>query len=540
MKNCQQIYDLSQQIGLDAQAPVGDLVCAFVGEWNAGKSSLLNALTGVMLPAQPTSTTKTLVRLRRATDDDEAQATFTDAAGQCTKLSGAEALAVLSRSTEGLSEITLNAAGLDIPPGVVFVDTPGFNDDDQTASTRAATISADVVVFVLQATASVINQSQVDFIGQVLLAKGNLEDIYFVVTHADLLDDPSQRSEIETRYRTQFGAAAAGRLFMVTTRERTNVDTFKHQLYEQLQVRQPQLLENRRQRVCKQLTVKLRQEMDRRRALLELQRGQREEDSLRLEEQITEARRKEREQRTRVRESYRQRLRDAVDQIRSLSEQTTSEIERLILGMDMERLKAKDELEDTIRSVLDTRFTPAVETRLKELLQALQTDVDGAQRFSSDLLQGLSANLPIYDSPLAKVSAEHLLPMAAIGSIAMFGWLSIPTLVLGFLAVKARDLGLPLFGQVVGTAQSMASGAYRQSVNMATARALSSYRDQVIEYLQQTVEKATEHALEQINGVEALERSYRQLRDTTSLIEQEALLDQIASALAAHQINPAN
>lgn len=476
MENCQQLYELAQEIGIEVPVPTSDLVCAFVGEWNAGKSSLLNALTGVQLPARPTPTTKTLVRLRHA-DDGPPQATVTNAVGQQSVFSGAEALMVLSRSTEGLAEITLDAAGLDIPPAVVFVDTPGFNDDDQVASTRAATVQADVVVFVLQATGSVINQTQVDFIGQVLLTKGNLEDIYFVVTHADLLDDPSQRAEIETRYREQFGAAASERLFLVTSREGSSVDVFKRRFFDQLRLRQPRLLADRRERLYKQLTIQLRQELERRRALLAFGRTQRDEDKRRLEAQITEARQKEREQRASLRDNFRQRLRNTQDQVRNAAEQATAEVERLIGEMDVERLQAKGALQDAILAVLDTRFTPVVEARLQELLQAIQADVDGAQQFSTDLVHGLSVSLPVYNSPLAKVSAEHILPLAAIGSIALFGWLSVPTLVLGFLAIKARDLGLTrfdrsgLFDQAVDKTKALATGAYRQSVSMTVARA---------------------------------------------------------------------
>ena len=543
MENFQQIYELAQQMGIETHLPTGDLVCAFVGEWNAGKSSVVNALTGVQLPARPTPTTKTLVYLRH-TEDGELQAALINATGQQSIFKGAEALAVLNRSTEDLAGITLAAPGLDIPPGVVFVDTPGFNDNDQSASTRAATVHADIVVFVLQATGSVINQTQVDFIGQVLLTKGNLEDIYFVVTHADLLDDASQQTEIEVRYREQFGVGASERLFLVATRDGSGVEAFKRQLYDQLRARQPRLLADRRQRLAKQLVIQLRHEVDRRRALLALGRNQREEDKQRLETQIAEARQKEREQRAQLRDSYRQRLRDTVDQVRSAADQATFEIEHLIGEMDLEHLQAKGVLQDAIHSVLDSRFTPVVQAQLQELLQSLQADVDGAQRFSKDLLHGLSASLPVYDSPLAKVSAEHILPLAAIGSIALFGWFSVPALVLGFLAMKARDIGLTrfdrtgLFDFAVEKTKALASGAYRQTVSMAVARALSSYRDQVIDYLRETVATVTERALEQINGVEALEKSYRCLQDTTSLIEQEALLDRITSTLTAYQINP--
>ncbi|MEI6414927.1 MAG: dynamin family protein, partial [Pseudomonadota bacterium] len=418
MENWQELYDLATQAGISAQAPTGDLVCAFVGEWNAGKSSVINALTGVKLPARPTPTTKTLVRLRHVAGE-EARATLIDAAGQRSEFAGAEALAILSRSTEGLTEIELTAAGLSIPPGVVFVDTPGFNDDDQVVSTRAETVQADVVIFVFQATGSVINQTQVNFIEQILLLKGNLEDIYFVVTHADLLDNPGQRREIEARFHQKFGAAAADRLFFVANPDGGGIETFKRRLYDELQARQPRLLADRRQRLGKQLAIQLRHELDRRRALLAIQRGQRDEDKRRLEDQMTEARQKEREQRARIRDSYRQRLRDTADQVRDAAEQATARVEQRVGEMTVEQLQAKGALQEEIRRVLDTQFTPVVESRLKELLQSLQADVDVAQRFSADLIRDLSLNLPVYDSPLAKVSAEHILPLAAIGSIAI-------------------------------------------------------------------------------------------------------------------------
>ncbi len=159
MDNLEQLVNLSHKIGIEAQRPTGDLVCAFVGEWNAGKSSLLNALTGIALPARPTSTTRTLVRLSRATAG-EALASIIDMEGQQTSFSGPAATDALQRSMEHLTEITLQAPGLDIPAGAVFVDTPGFNDQDQVASTRAETVQADVVVFVLQAIGSVINQTR--------------------------------------------------------------------------------------------------------------------------------------------------------------------------------------------------------------------------------------------------------------------------------------------------------------------------------------------------------------------------------------------
>lgn len=539
MENCETVYQLGKRLGLQVPLPTGDLVCAFVGEWNAGKSTLLNALTGINLPARPTSTTKTVVRLRNS-EADQPEAKLTDAAGEQTILTGPAALDALHRSIDELAEICLDAAGLEIPTGVVFVDTPGFNDDDQTASTRAATVHADIVVFVLQATGSIINQTQVDFISQVLLTKGNLEDIYFVVTHADLLDNTEQKDKIACRYREQFGTAAAERLFLFAARDAASVANFKQRFYEQLRIAQPRLLNDRRQRLCKNIAFQLRQEADRRRVLLKLQRGERKEDILRLEKQIATARTKEREQRSRLREQYYQRLRETVDQIRVAADQTSAEVDKLIKTMGLEDLQSKGKLQETIQEVLEKQFTPIVENRLQALMNTLQADIDGARAYSADLLRNLAAELPVYDSPLAKVSAESLLPLATIGSIAFFGWLSVPTLVLGYLAVKARDLGLTkfdrtgLFDRAVDGAKTMATGAYRQTVSMTVMRTLSSYRDQIIDYLRETVETVTEKSLAQINGVEALEQSYQQIRDTTDLIDQEAFLDQIDSTLIAY------
>ncbi|MBP8201695.1 MAG: dynamin family protein [Nitrospira sp.] len=542
MNNLEQLVTLSRQIGIEAQLPTGDLVCAFVGEWNAGKSSLLNAMTGVGLPARPTSTTRTLVRLSRAITD-EATASVTNSDGEQTTFSGPAAMDVLQRSMEHLTEITLQAPGLDIPPGVVFVDTPGFNDQDQIASTRAETVQADVVVFVLQAIGSVINQTQMDFINQVLLTKGSLEDILFVVTHADLLDHPGERDEIAARYRSLFGDQAADRLFLVSMPDQGGVAAFKQRLYDHVNERLPHLLLDRRQRLGKQLSVKMRQEVERRRALLAVQRDQSAEEIHKLEEQITVARQREREQRQELRDNYRNRLRATERQINDAADRTIDLIERQILGMSLERLQAKGEVERIFEDTLQGDFKTEVDKHLQEFMKSLQTDVDGAQRFSSDLLRGLSINLPSYDSPLVKISAEHLLPIAAIGSIALFGWFSIPTLVMGYLALKARDMGLTradrtgIFDKILNSVQDMTRGAYRQAVGMAVARAITGYRDQVLDYLQQTVSTVTERALAQINGVETLEHSYWQLRNSTDRVEQEALLDQISYALTASGIN---
>ena len=542
MNHLEQLVTLSRQIGIEAELPAGDLVCAFVGEWNAGKSSLLNALTGVGLPARPTSTTRTLVRLSRATTD-EASASLTTMDGEHTTFSGLAALDVLQRSMEHLAEITLQAPGLDIPPGVVFVDTPGFNDQDQIASTRAETVQADVVVFVLQAIGSVINQTQMDFINQVLLTKGSLEDILFVVTHADLLDHPGERDEIAERYRTLFGDQAADRLFLVSIPDQAGVAPFKLRLYDHLNERLPHLLLDRRRRLGKQLALKLRQEVERRQALLAVQRDQSAEQIHNLEEQISGARQREREQRQALRDKYRQRLRETERQIGDAADRTIDVIERQMLGMSLEQLQAKGTVERIFEEALQADFKTEVDKYLQEFMQSLQADVDGAQRFSSDLLRSLAINLPAYDSPLVKISAEHLLPIAAIGSIALFGWLSIPTLILGYLAFKSRDMGLTradrtgLFDKILESGQNLMTGAYRQAVGMAVARAITGYRDQVIDFLQQTVSTVTERALAQINGVETLEHSYWQLRNSTDLVEQEALLDQIRYALAANEIN---
>ena len=463
--------------------------------------------------------------------------------GEHTSFSGLAALDVLQRSMEHLAEITLQAPGLDIPPGVVFVDTPGFNDQDQIASTRAETVQADVVVFVLQAIGSVINQTQMDFINQVLLTKGSLEDILFVVTHADLLDHPGERDEIAERYRTLFGDQAADRLFLVSIPDQAGVAPFKLRLYDHLNERLPHLLLDRRRRLGKQLALKLRQEVERRQALLAVQRDQSAEQIHNLEEQISGARQREREQRQALRDKYRQRLRETERQIGDAADRTIDVIERQMLGMSLEQLQAKGTVERIFEEALQADFKTEVDKYLQEFMQSLQADVDGAQRFSSDLLRSLAINLPAYDSPLVKISAEHLLPIAAIGSIALFGWLSIPTLVLGYLALKARDIGLTradrtgIFDKILESGQNMMTGAYRQAVGMAIARAITGYRDQVIDFLQQTVTTVTDRALAQINGVETLEHSYWQLRNSTDLVEQEALLDQISYALTASDIN---
>ncbi|HAS51016.1 MAG TPA: hypothetical protein DCS21_04490, partial [Gammaproteobacteria bacterium] len=145
------LLETAQQFNIDLPPMQGELACAFVGEWNSGKSSLQNSLLGLpLLPEQPIPTTKTVVTLGQG-QVAEPVAIIQTATGSCQEYRGSDAINALQNSTQNLPRIDYRAPQLDLPPHTLFIDTPGFNDTDQIASAKAETVQADLVVFVMNA-----------------------------------------------------------------------------------------------------------------------------------------------------------------------------------------------------------------------------------------------------------------------------------------------------------------------------------------------------------------------------------------------------
>ena len=174
----------------------GRVTVVVLGEFNHGKTTLLNALLGgEVLPMGITPTTAVITHLRRAEEpgvtvyyDDER--TVPGTLAQLPKLVGAD------QTTEPrYVEVRYPA---DILEGnLVLVDTPGVNDisRQRVEITYGYVPRADVVVYVLDA-GQVLKRSEIAFIRDRLL-RDNRNRILFVLGKVDALD-ADERAEVET------------------------------------------------------------------------------------------------------------------------------------------------------------------------------------------------------------------------------------------------------------------------------------------------------------------------------------------------------
>lgn len=533
------LLDTARQFNIEISPLQGDLVCAFVGEWNSGKSSLLNNLFGLpLLPERATPATKTLVLLQRNTDSAP-HAKVQDDRGAIHEYQGTAAVEALQQSLQHLSRIEYQAPQLDVPAHTVFVDTPGFNDTDQQASTRAETVRADLIVFVLNARVSALNQTQLSFIQHAVLSKAHLKDLFFVLTHSDVLEEVDDAESLQQRIGAHVGNE---RIFLLSNKDAASISVFKRVLYDYIETRRSVLLEERQQRQQRQLLDALQQHVVIERAALKQMQQQTTEQRAAVREQIQEARRKESFKKTELRQRSRQRLQAVLHTLRGLIETVEQQLDGFIESCSIDQLQKKDHLQQRLQEAM-TALEPQMQRQLEELLRGLQADVLEGQTHSGQLLKELHFDLPSYSSPLARVNAEHIMPLAFMGSLLMFGWLSVPTVLLGYLALKARDFGLVrladqtgILDRALGGIKNLAASGYKQSVKLTLANTLANYLNDVSDYFRDTLEKNTEQALKQINLVADLENTLQALSDERNYLERELLVERTEALLASQQL----
>lgn len=538
----QDLLLMAQEFELNVEPLRGQLACAFVGEWSHGKSSLINSLMGLpLLPADPIPTNKTVVRLSSEPGAEPHSRFYTDA-GEMTEYTGQAAIDSLQQARQHYARIDYQAGNLAIPPGVVFIDTPGINDTDQRASTQAASVAADIVVFVMNPLVAAINQTQINFIQQVLLGKAEIDDLFFVFTHSD--DPEAQANQVDLQQR--LGSHIPGeRVFFVSNTDPAGTNTLKSVLYAYLSERQKTLLPQRRQRYFRQLIAELEQRVKSERLALEQFRNKTVEQRNQLLTQIREAQRKESLRKSEIRERSRQHLNQTVQKIRDSLDQYIALLEAFIESSSVDQLQRKGYLQNKTQEIIEQQFAPFIRDNLEQLLKAVQGDIEAGQQYSSELLAELNLQLPVYQSPLGRVTAEQMMPIAVLGSVALFGWLSIPTLLLGYITLKAQAFGLirtfdqmGLLDAALDKVKDIAASGYKQSVKMALAKTLLDYNQQIIDYCRSMVDKSTEQALARINHVEELEKRLSTLREESdkTLLEREIRLEKIEGVLKASEI----
>lgn len=160
-----------------------DYTIAFAGHFSAGKSSMINALTGEsILPTSPIPTSANIVTLRQG-ETDEAIVSFHDR--KAVRLASEDDLQHLRHfGRDGtVQQIDITHATSTLPPGLVLMDTPGVDsvDDAHRISTESALHVADLIFYVMDYNHV---QSELNFsVTKDLLA--SVPELYLIVNQID-------------------------------------------------------------------------------------------------------------------------------------------------------------------------------------------------------------------------------------------------------------------------------------------------------------------------------------------------------------------
>ena len=129
-----------------------EYMIGFAGHFSAGKSSMINALTGVdLLPSSPIPTSANIVKVRK-TETDYAVIHLTD--GKAVKYGGhgfSDAVKSFSKDGAAVSLVEIGHKESALPQGITVMDTPGVDstDDAHRLSTESALHLADLVFYTM-------------------------------------------------------------------------------------------------------------------------------------------------------------------------------------------------------------------------------------------------------------------------------------------------------------------------------------------------------------------------------------------------------
>ncbi|AFS70648.1 dynamin family protein [Exiguobacterium antarcticum] len=159
-----------------------EFTIAFAGHFSAGKSSMINALTGEsILPTSPIPTSANIVTLQQD-QQDAAIVHFHDRPS--VKLAPADLPHLETLGRDGTVErIDITHAGSTLPNGLVLMDTPGVDsvDDAHRISTESALHLADLIFYVMDYNHV---QSELNFtVTRELLA--SVPELYLIVNQID-------------------------------------------------------------------------------------------------------------------------------------------------------------------------------------------------------------------------------------------------------------------------------------------------------------------------------------------------------------------
>jgi hypothetical protein len=172
---------------------------AVMGEFKRGKSSLINALLGSrILPADSTPTTATVNRITYGT---EPKAVITYKEGTSKEINIEDLSNYVTKITpEGetramkIKEATVYYPTVICQNHIDIIDTPGLNDDERMTQITIEMINhVDAVIIPIHARAP-FSETEKKFVCQ-LINCGNINNLVFVVTYMDQLDEDDYRYE---------------------------------------------------------------------------------------------------------------------------------------------------------------------------------------------------------------------------------------------------------------------------------------------------------------------------------------------------------
>lgn len=270
----------------------GRLTMVVLGEFNHGKSTVINALVGRdVLPTGITPTTSAITHIYRG----DARARVVRDSGEEEVTPEAFRQLVTQEAAEDLRHVDLSVAIDPLVEGLVIVDTPGVNDISQQRAeiTYGYIPRADVVVYVLDASQA-LKKSELTFIRE-RLVRNKLDRVFFVLGKSDALSTEELaevREHVESRLAPVVGQV---RLFPVSARNALSggdegFDAFREALQHELRVQRDQILIEGALRAARRLSSIVGHTLAIEDRALDLEAGELEERVARVRERLNMSR----------------------------------------------------------------------------------------------------------------------------------------------------------------------------------------------------------------------------------------------------------
>lgn len=176
---------------IDLKRPITIVV---VGEFNAGKSTLVNALCGMdVLPAGIIPTTAT-VNVVGYSPSEGIQVRYADGSSRDLAFSRDAVQQFTARNGDQSQVREVHITTPSVPPDLVLIDTPGVNDINQTRSeiVYGTLPEADIILFLMDIQQP-LKRSEVDFLRSRILGTSLVKTI-FALNHIDRVSSEAEVS----------------------------------------------------------------------------------------------------------------------------------------------------------------------------------------------------------------------------------------------------------------------------------------------------------------------------------------------------------